>query len=366
MPARCVIISDGKRGHENQSRVVARMLGDSAPLVMHLRPQVREGGWNETLLRLRFRFMCTASLDQQNAAGLVKRYLQPEAAGDLRRLAQAVKEQGSALQLVTISAGTPPATFNLVMARLLKAKSICIMTPSLLPQIRFTLNIVPAHDVSAGSRLAENVIATPLALGYHDTAAAELLAGQLAVEYKLDRSARYWGVAVGGPSRTCPWAGDCILDELAALHGLANGMDARLLVTTSRRTPSHVTAWLKQHYGDSERVPYILDAARNPLNPLPAFYELCERIFITADSFSMLSEAVQAGHKPAILSVRQGVAPGKLGRSLDLLKERGWVFPSDDRELPERIPAEPESRCEANTQYEKLRAAVREKLALNV
>ncbi len=363
MQSRCVIISDGKRGHENQSRVVARMLGDNAPLMMRLRPQVCEGGWNETLLRLRFRFMGTANLDQSSAAGLIKRYLQPEVPGAFRQLAQAVKEQSGALQLVTISTGTPPATFNLAMSRLLKASSICIMTPSLLPQSRFTLNIVPAHDVGAGSTLAENVIATPLALGYHDTAAAELLAGQLAVEHKLDRSARYWGVAVGGPSRACPWAGDCILDELAALHGLAKGMDAQLLVTTSRRTPSHVTAWLKQHYGDSERVPYILDAARDPLNPLPAFYELCERVFITADSFSMLSEAIQAGHKPVVLHVRVGNPPGKLNRALRALSAGGLaVLGSGRAELPERLTKEVPQRSVANVHYDELRRHVLQKL----
>ncbi len=42
LPVRVVIASDAKRGHENQSRVVARMLGDREPLVLHLRPRIEE------------------------------------------------------------------------------------------------------------------------------------------------------------------------------------------------------------------------------------------------------------------------------------------------------------------------------------
>jgi mitochondrial fission protein ELM1 len=276
-----------------------------------------------------------------------------------------VKERMAELTLFTVSSGTPAATLNLVLARMLGARSVVNMTPSLLPRRHFALNVVPAHDVTAGTRLPANVVVTPLALGYHERAAAELMAGQLAVEHRLERAARYWGVAIGGPSRACPWVGDRILDELAALHGLAKQHGAELLVTTSRRTPAYCTAWLRKHYLGSPQLAYFLDAAEDPLNPLPALYELSVRMFVTTDSFSMVSEAVHAGHRPVLLRVRVGCPPGKLGRALTMLEGKGLaVLGDEDAGLAARLLAEP-GRADPNRHYEMLSGQVRAKLGLS-
>lgn len=364
--SRCVIVSDGKRGHENQSRVLARMLGDTEPLTMLLKPGIREGGAAELVLRLRLAWGGRAALGSGQAQQLVRRYLRPALAEEFRAFAEEIKEQGGGRPaLFTVSSGTPPATFNLVLARMLGALSVVNMTPSLLPRARFDLNIVPAHDTREGERPAPNVIVSRLALGYHDSAAAELQAVQLALDHGLERGARYWGVAIGGPSRACPWSGDRALDELAQLHGLARGEGATLLVTTSRRTPAHCLAWLNKHYRVSPQIGYFLDAAADPFNPLPAFYELAERMFITADSYSMLCEAVHAGHRPVALRVRHGWAPGKLGRSLsELARAELAVLGPDDAELPSRVPPVPK-RHAPNVHYEELRTAVRYKLGLD-
>jgi len=365
MQARCVIISDTKRGHENQSRVLARMLGDSEPLTMLLQPPVREGGPAELMLRLRLRGRGRSALTRRQAQQLVRRYLRPESPVEFRAFAEEVQAQRNELALFTVSTGTPPATFGLVLARMLGAQSVVNMTPSLIPRARFDLNIVPAHDVRGTATPPAKVIVTRLALGFHDRRAAELLAAELAREHQLARSERYWGVAIGGPSKACPWAGDRVLDELAQLHGLARGEGARLLVTTSRRTPPHCLNWLKKHYGNSPQLGYFLDASADPLNPLPAFYELSERLFITGDSFSMLSEAVHAGHVPVVLRVRHGQAPGKLGRALNALEQAGLAVLGDTgAELPARVPPVP-ARHEPNTHYAELRRAVRYKLGLD-
>ena len=65
MRSRCVIISDTKRGHENQSRVLARMLGDSDPLVMNLRPRIRNGGLAELSLRIRMALLGGKAFDAE-------------------------------------------------------------------------------------------------------------------------------------------------------------------------------------------------------------------------------------------------------------------------------------------------------------
>ena len=159
-----------------------------------------------------------------------------------------------------------------------------------------------------------------------------------------------------------------MLDELAALHGLARGEGAQLLVTSSRRTPPHCLSWLRPHYLASPQVPYFLDAAADPFNPLPAFYELCERIFVTGDSYSMICEAVHAGHRPVVLRTRVGGVPGKLGRALGSLGEAGLAVYDDDseeRELPERLAGHPPQRGEPNVEYQRVAAQVRAHFGLD-
>ena len=197
MESRVVVISDGKRGHENQSRVIAMMLGDDNPLVMLLRPNVKEGGWQELLLRLKLRFGGRTRFSVGQAATLVKTYLQPQDNQAFRDFSVVLKPGPNRPQMYTVSSGTPPATFNLVMAAMLGCKAIVNMRPSMLPLELFDLAILPEHDLRNMQQPA-NVIGTPLALGHYDETAAQHLASRICAENNLDRDGKFFGVAIGG------------------------------------------------------------------------------------------------------------------------------------------------------------------------
>lgn len=352
-PARVFIASDGKRGHENQSRVVARMLGDSEPLLLHLRP-----GVVELPLRLRLALL-GRELDQDQAAGLVQRMLQPESPVLFKEFAREFTTQHGQMELFTVSTGTPPATLNLVLRSMLRARAVVNMTPSLLPRRYFELNIVPAHDLPPGRPVPANVLATPLALGFHDALAGEHLASRIRRENGLDPEGRYAGLAVGGPSKSVAWSDEHVMAQLTRLLGWAARNGARVLATTSRRTPRALAEYLEERSGPGGEVAYLLDAARDPLNPLPAFYETCQVMAVTADSFSMACEAVQAGHRPVLLETDDKVNRGKLARSLGTLRERGLVHTLD-----ELVAGTSPVRGPANEFYEELKREVQARLNL--
>lgn len=356
---RVVIISDQKRGHENQSRVVARMLGDDEPLLMLLRH-----GANELPLRLLLSALGPNVLRRAAAAAMVRKLLQPEDVQAFRSLATDVRDLQGRLRLFCVSTGTPPATLCLVTARLLDCPAVVNMTPSLLPRRLFALNIVPRHDLSATQlqRLPANVIAESLALGYHDSVAAKHLAARLKGEHGLGEGRRYVGLAVGGPSKACPWPDQRILQQLQQLLDQVRQAGVQLLVTTSRRTPPWCLSWLLEHYQDRAVVPYFLDASNDPLNPLPAFYELCESIFVTEDSFSMVCEALHAGHRPRLLRAGELPDRGKLARAYLQL---GYALDNATQEAS-RIGESSAAgmRSPANIDYERLRTEVRARLGL--
>ena len=363
MHTRVVICSDGKRGHENQSRVLARMLGDEEPLLMLLRESVIDGGVNEAFLRLRLRLGGGRdALTQEAASALVASFLRPEDNNAFRDFAHAYHAAQQEMRLFVVSSGTPPATFNLILSRMMYAESIVSMRPSLLPLRFFDLAVLPAHDLRKAAE-AGNIVTALLALGYHDEAGARQQVRELTTQHGLDPEGRYWAIAIGGPSKAVPWAGDRILDDLAALHGLARGMQVRLLVTTSRRTPPHVLGWLEKQYAHSEHVGFYLDASKDSANPLPAFYELSERVFVSADSFSMVSEALNAGHIPVILQVSPAEPPGKIGHGLGRLRSEELIYmrePGED--LADLLAAHPPQRIEINREYHRLAEEIRNKL----
>jgi uncharacterized protein len=360
-PIRVVIVSDGKRGHENQSRVLARMLGDSEPLMMLLRK-----GQAEWPLRLRFALAGDSWLSQEAAAILVKRMLLPENAEQFRAFAEQAKAERGQLRYFTVSTGTPPATLNLVLKRMLGAQTIVNMTPSLLPRKLFELNIVPEHDLSWQQlrHLPVNVIAEPLALGYHDVTSAQHLASRLRAECGLKPGQRYIGLAIGGPSKACRWPDRRVLLLLQRLLEYSQQANAQLLVTTSRRTPPWCAAWLYQHYVGQPAVVYFLDASKDPLNPLPAFYELCGNIFVTEDSYSMVCEAIQAGHQPQLLAVGNVTQATKIGRAYHALQQRSLLRPSSVTLAAGAPTLSFSARQLPNAEYELLRARIRAKLGL--
>lgn len=63
-----------------------------------------------------------------------------------------------------------------------------------------------------------------------------------------------------------------------------------IAVTTSPRTPKEIEALL-ENYPFAYRVIF----SQNPINPIADFLEHCERVFITMDSTSMISEAISYG-----------------------------------------------------------------------
>ena len=96
-------------------------------------------------------------------------------------------------------------------------------------------------------------------------------------------------------------------------------------VTTSRRTPPEVEALL-----DAFEFDYKLVNSRDPYNPVPAFIQLCDRLFVTSDSASMMSESASFGSaKVEVLMTRQLKTPNKFEELIMALEERGAIHAFD-------------------------------------
>jgi len=120
------------------------------------------------------------------------------------------------------------------------------------------------------------------------------------------------GVLLGGRTKKGGF-GDA--DIAVLLAGLSAHLETggSLLITPSRRTEEHVVAALKQRFAGNPRV-FLWDG--NGENPYFGILALSDRLVVTADSTSMVSEALGTG-KPVDLVPLEG-----LGRRHKLFLER--------------------------------------------
>ena len=96
------------------------------------------------------------------------------------------------------------------------------------------------------------------------------------------------GIVIGGPNSFSSMKVDEMRRRLDLIFELTGAYER--WVTTSRRTPPEIEKLI-----DSYPFDYKLIYSRDKFNPIPAFVSLCDRIFVTADSTGMLSEAVTYG-----------------------------------------------------------------------
>lgn len=122
-------------------------------------------------------------------------------------------------------------------------------------------------------------------------------------------------VLIGGTSKThriTPAIAQRLIAQLEEI-----GKTARLMITTSRRTPDNLIAALQKTFGKG---PHIIWDGKDP-NPYFGFLAYADFIIATNDSASMLSDAATTG-KPVYMVKLEGGSP-KFDRLYDALAKAG-------------------------------------------
>ena len=131
------------------------------------------------------------------------------------------------------------------------------------------------------------------------------------------------GFIIGGPN-SCFEMGDEILKQIEGVR--AQFADCEFALTTSPRTPRATESALEKLGWD-----YSVIYSREPINPIGDFLAQCEWVFISEDSVSMISEAVSNGSaNVAILSLKRKDAHNKFDDFISALVSTGHARRYDE------------------------------------
>ena len=307
-----LILTDGKAGHENQSKAFARALGCEFDLVeVHFKSKLHKA-LSYLLDRVGVRTM---------------RLLKGEAASSpLQKTSVLFRSNGKddACRFCAVI-GTGSGTFYAAkaMAKELGVKCGVVLYPRGYDIDSFDCVLAPAFDRPPK---APNVIEIPANLVANDEAFYEkgVAAFLKCSNVRMDECSNAVAVIVGGPNKcstmTPEWMKtqlDAIFDSSIHTVGHSN---IQYWVTTSRRTPPDVEAVVDSYPWD-----YKLLYSKDHFNPIPAFVKLVKRLYVTAESTGMLSEACTFGTAEVVALDNLNPGPHKFRRFVEGLRKAGYV-----------------------------------------
>ena len=279
-----LILTDGKAGHENQSKAFARALGCEF-----------------TLMPVQFMSKAAKALS----------YVLDRIGMQTLSLFNDCQPPTGGFQLVI---GTGSGTFYAAktIARHLGVPCGVVLYPRGYRISGFSCVLAPAFD---NPPPAPNVIEIPVNLVAND--GAFYSAGVAAFrERHAETGKSAVAVIVGGPNKCSTMSPEWMRKQLDGIF--SRHQDAEKWVTTSRRTPPEVEAVV-----DSFPFDYKLLYSRDHFNPIPAFVSLASHLYVTAESTGMLSEACSFGK--AVVHVMDNLNPGphKFRRFAEACAARG-------------------------------------------
>ena len=249
-----LIVTDGKAGHENQSKALCSALGCGFDCVR----------------------VCYATRLHKSLSYLADR---------LGLLSERLFEGGRADHgpyAAVVCTGSTAFYPGKVLARRLGIPVAAILYPRGY-RLDFDCILAPGFDQPPER---PNLLRVPVNLT--STSAAFYEAGVAAFRTRHTPRGPSAAAIIGGPNAIAALTPDALRRDLDRLFAATEGRER--WVTTSRRTPPEVESLIDGYPFD-----YKLIYSRDTFNPIPAFVSLCETLFVTADSTGMISEAVTRG-----------------------------------------------------------------------
>lgn len=284
-----VILSDNKPGHYNQSLGIAQNLPDCEMVWqdIHFRNK-----WRDNLLRLFMYLFGGIQFTPPIIKLLLKWSVNPTVYISLMQVMDVD---------VVLSTGSSVASVNLLLGNLLNAKTVTSRIPSPVGIRHFDLAILPMLSWHHAKN-RKNVCKT---IGVPNTISPEKLnikRDQLNLQY-----GKCIGLLIGGTDKHETITLEDAKHLFSICESVVSELNIQILLTTSRRTPSTVTDYLKSSFKSANWCQLFIepDSPSEIDEPYQTILSLSDILIVSADSFSMVCEAASSGRSVIALSFSQ-------------------------------------------------------------
>lgn len=316
-----LVLSDGKPGHYNQSLGIIDRLDNVNAQVIQLKFKKK---WRDNLIRVFGYLFGGTKIPDKLIIAILKWGLDKSSADEILR----VKDFD-----IILSTGSSVASLNLLLGKLIKAKTVVCTRPSPLGVKHFDLAILPEH--SRPRKIPNNVVMT-FGVPNRVTPESARIAGTELLE-KINVSARsIIGVLLGGDDPYYRITADMVSDLVDILLQVCEQIDAQIALTTSRRTSNQIEDILGLKLRCHPLCCLFVSAKENVQgNIVQGIIGISELTIVTEDSFSMVCESASSGKKTLILNVvrKKGEPYERREKVYRILVSEGYAKRSDLQDL---------------------------------
>ncbi|MDP3042617.1 MAG: ELM1/GtrOC1 family putative glycosyltransferase [Candidatus Omnitrophota bacterium] len=320
-----LIITDSKTGHLRQSEGAAKLISRQLA-VRGIKTHLSVG-------EVKFR-RPLSGLILSWVAGFSGKYRGQ--GGSLRYLRYALTSQSwqsliSFKPDIIISAGGAISAVNYLLAKENQAKSVVLMRPANLSLKKFNLAVIPRHDQPAPQ---SNLVITEGALNLIDADYLSQKAKGLEQSGLLNSPLLHpcIGVLIGGNSKGFSLGSEQISALAKEIKKSAEGLNADILISTSRRSTGEVEEVIKNEFSNYARCKLLVIARQNN-NPdvVGGMLGLSNMIVTSPESISMISEAVCA--KKYVIVFNSGKLSAKHQRFLKNYQNKKYIYLKQTEDL---------------------------------
>jgi len=203
---------------------------------------------------------------------------------------------------IVVGTGSTTSYATKVLAHKLGAKSIAMMLPRGY-KYDFDVIFAQSHDTPPPQG---NIIEIPANFSYVEPKGI----------YQAKKESI--GIVIGGDNKLFTMSPKMIKAQLDYI--VNKYTDHEIAITTSPRTSTEIEKMIESYAFDYEVI-----FSKNPVNPIPDFLALCETVFITGDSTSMISEAISYGQSNVVVLPLESQEKNKFTRFVETLEKDGYL-----------------------------------------
>ena len=245
---------------------------------------------------------------------LLKRGVSP---ARLIRLGYGIKPGALPKADLIVSSGGETLVANIALAKLMNAENIFCGSLRKIPPTSFSL-VLTSYDRLAGEP-RHAIVLKP------NTMDADALGrGGVLPELSVENPPKCAGCLIGGNSGMFTFSEDEWRELARKMKAISDAFGTRWLISTSRRTGDVAGDIFKEFSKDKTCVEEFIDYRNAGPGTLPDILKRADAILCTADSSSMVSEAVSA--RQPVIGVRPQIYNYKSEEAdyLDFMTARGW------------------------------------------